>query len=292
MLDENLFQKDISQWRELSSNFVDYWARKCSASIHNKDPEILNSRSYVQIDGSKERKCTISMFDKEIGNGNRKKTVTRAWPCFSPVTGKLYCFHCALFSDVPTQFTDDGFCDWENASCRFEKHEQSKHHLDSILRSCRGKGHATYLSHHIYDELNHIIGEKILDTIFANVRKAGGRYSISLDSTPDAGHIDQLALAISYLENHEPVERFLTFLPNVGHKSVDICDAAVSFLVNRGKLRIKDCRGQSYNNAPAMSGHLHGVQSLIRDQNLISPLGPVHWTLIELGRHLYDEVMS
>ncbi|KAJ8665354.1 hypothetical protein QAD02_007016 [Eretmocerus hayati] len=245
MLDENLFQQDISQWRELSSNFVDYWARKGSASIQNKDPEILNSRSYVQIDGSKERKCTISMFDKEIGNGNRKKTVTRAWPCFSPVTGKLYCFHCALFSDEPTQFTDDGFCDWKNASCRFEKHEQSKHHLDSLR-------------------------EKILDAIFANVRKAGGKYSISLDSTPDAGHIDQLALAIRYLENHEPVERFLTFLPNVGHKSVNICDAAVSFLVNRGKLRIKDCRGQSYDNAPATSGHLHGVQSLIRDLNKLA----------------------
>ncbi|KAJ8682566.1 hypothetical protein QAD02_018358 [Eretmocerus hayati] len=187
MLDENLFQQDISQWRELSFNFVDYWARRGSASIQNKDLEILNSRSYVQIDGSKERKCTISMFDKEIGNGNRKNTVTRAWPCFSPVTGKLYCFHCALFSDVLTQFTDDGFCDWKNASCRFEKHEQSKHHLDSLR-----------------------------------------------------------------------------------HKSVYIRDAAVSFLVIRGKLRIKDCRGQSYDNAPAMSGHLHGVQSLIRDLNKLA----------------------
>ncbi|KAJ8675729.1 hypothetical protein QAD02_011515 [Eretmocerus hayati] len=201
--------------KSLSDN-LDYWARKGSASIQNKDPEILNSRSYVQIDGSKERKCTISIFDKEIGNENRKKTVTRAWPCFFPVTGKLYCFHCALFSDVPTQFTDDGFCDWKNASCRFEKHEQSRHHLDSLR------------------------------------------------------HIDQLALAIRYLKNHEPVGRFLTFLPNVGHKSVNIRDAAVSFLVNRGKLRIEDCRGQSYDNAPAMSGHLHGVQSLIRDLNKLA----------------------
>lgn len=39
-------------------------------------------------------------------------------------------------------------------------------------------------------------------------------YSVSVDSTPDEGHIDQLTVVVRYLEGIRPVERFLTLIPN------------------------------------------------------------------------------
>jgi len=44
-------------------------------------------------------------------------------------------------------------------------------------------------------------------------------YSIVVDSTPDIAHIDQLCFVIRYvLDDGSPVERFLTFFENSGHK--------------------------------------------------------------------------
>jgi hypothetical protein len=70
-----------------------------------------------------------------------------------------------------------------------------------------------------------------------------------VDSTPDIGHIDQLSLIIRYVkENGFPVERFIQFFPNVGHKAKDMSTAMLNTLVPYG-LNLKDCTSQSYDNA-------------------------------------------
>ena len=47
-----------------------------------------------------------------------------------------------------------------------------------------------------------------------------------MDSTPDIAHVDQLTIIIRYVRNNgEIVERFLEFLPIIGHKAKDIEDA-------------------------------------------------------------------
>lgn len=42
--------------------------------------------------------------------------------------------------------------------------------------------------------------------------KDSGYYSLSVDSTPDSTHMDQLSVVIRYLKDGQPVERFLTFI--------------------------------------------------------------------------------
>ena len=37
-------------------------------------------------------------------------------------------------------------------------------------------------------------------------------FSLSVDSTPDISHYDQLTIIIRYVNENSPVERFLTFL--------------------------------------------------------------------------------
>ena len=70
-----------------------------------------------------------------------------------------------------------------------------------------------------------------------------------------------------YMEARSPVERFLTFIPNAGHKAQDMFNAFMTFLEFHG-IDIKDCRGQSYDNANAMSGKYSGLQARVKEKYL------------------------
>jgi hypothetical protein len=109
------------------------------------------------------------------------------------------------------------------------------------------------------------MGKKVRTTIVDRI-KSSKYFSVTVDSTPDNSHTDQLTCVIRYLENDGPVERFLTFLSNTGHKGNEMADALISFLQTVG-LDISNCRGQSYDNASNMSGKYIGMQTLIRQKS-------------------------
>ena len=56
------------------------------------------------------------------------------------------------------------------------------------------------------------MGEKVLLAIVKEVLSAK-YYSISVDSTPDVSHVDQLTFTVRYVKDSDPVERFLQFIP-------------------------------------------------------------------------------
>lgn len=137
----------------------------------------------------------------------------------------------------------------------------------------RGKGSTSYLSHFTCDEFITIMGETVLQKITDQIKESK-YYSIVLDSTPDVAHVDQLTFVIRYVQsNGEPVERFLKFLPNIGHKSEQMTTAVLTTLEILG-IDIKDCRGQSYDNAANMSGTYSGLQAQIKGQNELAEYIP------------------
>lgn len=86
-------------------------------------------------------------------------------------------------------------------------------------------------------------------------------FPISVDSTPDINHIDQLSLIIWYVnENRKPVEQFLCFIDNAG---------VVLSTIESFNFNINNLRGQSYDNASNMSGIYSGLQAKIK---AVSPL--------------------
>ena len=128
----------------------------------------------------------------------------------------------------------------------------------------RGRGHSNYLSHIIYEELIRIMSDMVLNIIIEELKSAK-YYSISVDSTPDIKHVDQLSFTVRYVIPTGPVERFLCFIPMKGHKGEDIADIIFEFL-NGKTISISDCRGQSYDNASNMSGKYIGVQQRVKEK--------------------------
>ncbi|XP_046750285.1 uncharacterized protein LOC124413609 [Diprion similis] len=90
-----------------------------------------------------------------------------------------------------------------------------------------GRGHVNYLSSTICNEFRQLIARRVFDEIIRRI-KHSQYYSFTLDSTKDEGHIDQLVLIFRYIEeNGGPVERFLTFMPNQGHKAKIFIDRTI-----------------------------------------------------------------
>jgi hypothetical protein len=63
-----------------------------------------------------------------------------------------------------------------------------------------------------------LLSKTVKEPILADVNKAG-YFSLSVDSTPDISHIDQLTFIMRYVspEDGLPSERFLTFLELKDH---------------------------------------------------------------------------
>ncbi|XP_066947126.1 uncharacterized protein [Macrobrachium rosenbergii] len=75
------------------------------------------------------------------------------------------------------------------------------------------------------------------------------------------------------MEDTLPKERFLAFIDNRGHNGSDMAKALFQFLEGHN-IDLKDCRGQSYDNAANMSGKYKGMQALIKDKNPLSEFVP------------------
>ncbi|XP_065645536.1 zinc finger MYM-type protein 1-like [Hydra vulgaris] len=128
-----------------------------------------------------------------------------------------------------------------------------------------GKGNISYLSANICEEFICLMGNKVLSEIISELKKAK-YYSISVDSTPDLSHVDQLTFTVRYVKDLAPVERFLQFVPIHGHGAEHLETVVLNFL-QENEISISDCRGQSYDNASNMAGQYSGLQKRIKDKS-------------------------
>ena len=86
----------------------------------------------------------------------------------------------------------------------------------------KGKGTVSYLSAGVCDEFIDILGNNARSFIISELKKAK-YFSIIIDSTPDISHSDQLTIVVRYVNTAgKPVERFLSFMENVGHKAEEM----------------------------------------------------------------------
>jgi len=128
-----------------------------------------------------------------------------------------------------------------------------------------GRGIPSYLSSTIVEEFIQLMADTVRDTIVSEIAQAK-YFSVSVDSTPDLSHVDQLTVIVRYLLDGEPVERFLTFLQLESHKGEALASDLLRYFENEC-INFDDCRGQSYDNASNMSGRYTGMQAILRSVN-------------------------
>ncbi|KAJ8953426.1 hypothetical protein NQ318_023544, partial [Aromia moschata] len=72
-------------------------------------------------------------------------------------------------------------------------------------------------------------------------------------------HVDQLTFIVRYVKDGKPIEIFVEFLPMDAHNTQYIANTILNLLESLD-IPIKDCRGQSYDNASNMAGKYSGVR--------------------------------
>ena len=76
-----------------------------------------------------------------------------------------------------------------------------------------------------------LIGQKVY--VIVDDIKTANYFSISVDSTPDIMHVDQLTVIIRYLLQSCHVERFLKFIPIFSHTGSKIAQIILQFPVRK-----------------------------------------------------------
>ena len=138
--------------------------------------------------------------------------------------------------------------------------------LNEHIEKCGnpGNGNASYLSKTTCEEFIRLLSKKTLAQVIHEINNAG-YFSVSVDSTPDMSHVDQLAVIVRYyVLDGKPIERFLTFFDIHSHTGANFAVTVLRFFSQNG-IDISKCRGQTYNNASNMSGQYKGMQAKINE---------------------------
>lgn len=122
-----------------------------------------------------------------------------------------------------------------------------------------------YLSPKIQNELIYCCEIEIREKI-VNDCKLAGFYSVCADETTDVSVQEQLSVCIRFVDKvHSEVrEEFMGFIEVTKTNAETIADTIMTFLEKWG-LDISKLRGQGYDGASVMSGHVNGVQTRIRN---------------------------
>lgn len=97
-----------------------------------------------------------------------------------------------------------------------------------------------------------------------------GNYGISIDSTPDISHTDQLTVLFRYVTiDGNVVERFLQFIPIQQRDGKYLFEILQNVPEPHG-INMADCRSQSYDNASNTSGIYLRVQARFREVNYLA----------------------
>ena len=125
--------------------------------------------------------------------------------------------------------------------------------LESHLKTV--SANAVYTSKTLQNEIICIRGNYIQSNILESVCKAGF-YSVIADEATNASNHEQLSITICFVSDDYPCERFLGFVScETGATGEAIAENILSQLGSL-QLPLSLLRGQSYDGAGAMSGHV------------------------------------
>ncbi|XP_022162488.1 uncharacterized protein LOC111028241 [Myzus persicae] len=244
-----------------------------------QNPQFPKSKRIIPGKRSQFRKLSLSLFQRTLLNG---ESGNRGYLSYSVTTGSVYCVPCRLFGNqVPILKRDGQIGNILNELMIMKILMIIKNVLTmieesvvAIVVSLTSRGlpirglNECFGSLHNGNCMREVELIAQFDPFLSKHIAQYGNSGRVVDSTPDISYNDQLFLIYRYVLNGTPVERFIQFIPNIGHKSKEIADTVLKTIHEHG-LDIKNCRGQSYDNASNMSGKYSGLQARIKE---VSPL--------------------
>ena len=120
-----------------------------------------------------------------------------------------------------------------------------------------------YLSNDIINEMIKLMSRTVLQQLLVEIRKAGW-FSLIADETTDVSHKEQLYTAIRWVDNLFQINQMPLELINVPKTDADTITHLIKDYLIRMSLPIGKCRGQAYDGAASMSGHINGVAAQIQ----------------------------
>ena len=118
-----------------------------------------------------------------------------------------------------------------------------------------------YLSGDISNEMIGLLGRNVLMDFLADIRIAKW-YALIADEATDVSNKEQLCVTIRWVDNECKIFEDFIELINVPDAET-ITDLLTDSMI-RHQLPLSNCRGQAYDSAANMSGHISGVAARIR----------------------------
>ncbi|KAK3095241.1 hypothetical protein FSP39_012040 [Pinctada imbricata] len=123
-----------------------------------------------------------------------------------------------------------------------------------------------YLSPEIVNEQISLIGQNILRHLLDSV-KTSKWYSVMADECMDVSYEEQLVICVRWVDSDLQIHEDMLGLLKIESQTSNYITAAIKDILLRCGLPLELCRGQAYDGAPNMSGHLSGVAKQIQDQS-------------------------
>ena len=109
------------------------------------------------------------------------------------------------------------------------------------MHAGKGRGHPSNLCSTVCDQIIELRCQKALSIIVDEIKLA--KYlSLSVDSTPDIAHVDQLTVIDIECCERSSVKQLLKFILVFSHAGAEMVEIVLQFL-DEHSINIEDCRG-------------------------------------------------
>ena len=115
-----------------------------------------------------------------------------------------------------------------------------------------------YLSHDVINEMISLMSNQVLRKLLSEIREAQF-YSLIADEATDVANKEQLCMTIRWVDKSFEIHETPVELINVPKTDSETLTKVIKDSLLRLSLPIAQCRGQAYDGASNMSGHISGV---------------------------------
>ena len=266
---QRLFSKPFIHWNDAVSTFKTHSGRNTGADmgLHACTFPLLTS-FLSQMSGATE--SIETMIDTNV-----KKEIEKNRKLLRPIVDTvIFCGRLGLplrghrddskYQPEVGQYSTTGNVGDFVESLNFRVRD-GDYNLESHLKDC-GKNRS-YISKTSQSKIIKCCGEVISDEIIEEMKKSKF-YSIIADEAADSSHKEQLSLVLRFVDSSMNIrEEFLSFLHCKWGLSGEQLSKLIIDALNDLTLSVDDCRGQGYDGAGAVAGHINGLAAHILRHN-------------------------